>query len=291
VVNGFDRICAPAVFDNGVTSGIAWWKDQGVPDRQDICFTGFQYDFDRKSKWLDDDSPGWGASYGDMEGKPIPGNNFDFPIVHGKAIMSAGYSFVSVSDEVFCQKQFNISPYFATDLILGEERSTKNLRDSALIDYMIYTPLLKSKISELANKGGKLLITGAYIGSEFGETNDTVTAKFAKDVLHFKWRTGHATKGGSFYTTDYARKWLNGKWNFNTGYLPEIYAVEAPDGIEPADKNALTAFRYSENNVSAGILFNGKYKIAAIGFPFETILNDIDRQKIMQQIINFFESK
>ena len=291
VVNGFNRICAPSIFDNGITSGVAWWKDQGVADRQDISFVGFQYDFDRKSKWLDDDSPGWGASYGDMEGKVIPGNSFNYPFVHGKAIMAAGYSFVSTSNEVFTQGRFDISPYFATDLILGEERSTKDLRDSTIVNYKIYTPAFMSKISEVTKNGGKLFISGAYIGSEFGESNDTITATFAKDVLHFIWRTGHAAKGGAFYTTDYARKWLNGKWNFNTEYHPDIYTVEAPDGIEPAGKNAISAFRYGENNVSAGIVFNGNYRVVAMGIPFESILNNSDRQSLMQQIINFFESK
>ncbi len=291
IVNGFNRICAPAIFDNGATSGIEWWKDQGIADRQDISLAGFQYDFDRKSKWLDNDSPGWGASYANMEGKVVPGNSFDYPFIHGKAIMDAGYSFVSTSDEVFSQPKFDISSYFATDLILGEERSTRNLRDPMLIDYKIYTPALMSKISELTEKGSKLFISGAYIGSEFGESNDTITAKFVKDVLHFSWRTGHASKGGSFYSTDYVHQWFKGKWNFNTEFDPNIYTVEAPDGIEPAGKNAITAFRYGENNVSAGVIFNGKYKVAAMGLPFETIIDSTDRKILMQQIINFFESK
>jgi len=291
VVNGFYRVCAPAIFDNGTTAGVAWWKDQGVADRQDISFIGYQYDFDRKSKWLDDDSPGWGASYGDMEGKVIPGNSFDYPIIHGKAIMAAGYSFVSTSDDVFSQSKFDISPYFATDLIMGEQRSTCSLKDSSLIDYKIYTSAFMSKISELTENGSKLFISGAYIGSEFGEINDSITAKFAKDVLHFTWRTGHASKGGSFYATDYARQWLKGKWNFNAEYHPEIYTVEAPDGIEPAGKNAITAFRYGENNVSAGVVFNGKYKVVAMGLPFEAIMDTTNRQSLMLQIIHFFESK
>ena len=291
VVNGFDRVCAPAIFDNGSEAGIAYWKDQGIADRQDISFVGFQYDFERKSKWLDDDSPGWGASYGDMEGKVIPGNSFDYPFIHGKAIMAAGYSFVSASDEVFSQGKYDISPYFATDIILGEERSTRSLKDSILIDYKIYTPAFMSKVSEVTKNGGKLFISGAYIASEFGEINDTIAAGFARDILHFTWRTGHASKGGSFYTTDYARNWLMGKWNFNVGYHPEIYIVEAPDGIEPTGKNAITAFRYGENNVSAGIVFNGNYRVVAMGIPFEAITDTTDRKILMKQIINFFESK
>jgi hypothetical protein len=291
VVNGFDRVCAPSIFDNGSEAGVAWWKDQGVADRQDISFVGFQYDFSRKSKWLDDDSPGWGASYGDMEGKVIPGNSFDYPAIHGKAIMEAGYSFVSASDEVFCRPDYDISHFFATDILLGEERSTKSLKDSSITDYKIYTPGFISKVTEVTNNGGKLFISGAYIGSEFGEAGDSIVSGFAKEILHFTWRTGHASKGGAFYTTDYARKWFRGKWNFNVGYNPQIYTVEGPDGIEPAGKNAITALRYGENNVSAGVVFNGKNKIFAMGIPFETITNTADRKTLMQQIINFFESK
>ncbi len=291
VVNGFDRICAPAMFDNGRQAGIAWWKDRGVPDHQDISFVGYQYDFDRASKWLDDDSPGWGASYGEMEGNVIPGNTFDYPFIHGQAIMDAGYSFVSSSDEVFCRKDFETSPFFATDIILGEERSTPGLKDSVATEFKIYTPEFRSKLTEMTKMGERLFLSGAYIGSEFGESNDSITADFAKNILHFTWRTGHASKGGNFYTTDYARQWLNGKWVFNTGYLPGIYSVEAPDGIEPAGINAITAFRYGENNVSAGIVFNGKYKVVAMGIPFEALTGNDGRNQLMKQIIHFFESK
>jgi hypothetical protein len=198
VVNGFDRISGPSIFDNGTTAGVAWWKDQGVADRQDISFVGFQYDFDRKSQWLDDDSPGWGASYGDMEGKVIPGNTFDYPLIHGKAIMAAGYSFASASDEVFCKPTFDVSGYFAMDLILGEERSTPTLKDSTILDHKIYTPEFKSKLESVIKNKGNLFLSGSYIGSEFGEVNDSITASFVKDKLHFTWRTGHAVKDGKF---------------------------------------------------------------------------------------------
>ena len=291
VVNGFNRICGPAMFDKGGMAGVAQWKDCGVADHQDISYVGEQYDFSRDSKWLDDDSPGWGASYGNMEGKVIPGNTFDFPYLHGKAIMASGYSFISTSMAVFCEPELDFSPYFAADIIMGEERSTPDLKDSLLFDYKIYTSGFKSTITNLTKKGVNIFLSGAYIGSEFGEAKDSVNADFAKKYLHFNWRTGHASKGGGFYATDYARRWLKGNWNFNVGFNPEIYSVEAPDGIEPAGPSAFCAFRYSENNVSAGIVYKGKYRIVALGIPFETILDDSGRYTLMEQILNFFESK
>jgi len=69
VVNGFDRVCGAAIIDNKEIAGISSWKDQGVPYKYEIGYTGSTYDFDRESTWLDDDSPGWGASYGNIEGK------------------------------------------------------------------------------------------------------------------------------------------------------------------------------------------------------------------------------
>jgi len=291
VVNAFNRICGPAILNNSEMAGVARWKDQGVADHQDISFVGDQYDFDRKSKWLDDDSPGWGASYGNMEGKVIAGNSFDYPFSHGKAIMTAGYSFVSASDAVFIQDSFDLSTYFATDIILGQERATPDLKESGLNEFKIYTPEFKSKISQLCKKGGNVFLSGSYIGSEFGESKDSIAGDFAKNILHFSWRTGHASKGGAFYSTDYVRNLFKGIWNFNAINNAEIYCVDAPDGIEPAGQNAYTAFRYGENNISAGIIYKGKYRVVAMGIPFETILDTSDRTKLMQQIIRFFELK
>ena len=272
-------------------AGVARWKDQGVADHQDISFVGEQYDFDRKSKWLDDDSPGWGASYGSMEGKVIAGNSFDYPFSHGKAIMAAGYSFVSASNALFIQDSFDLSTYFATDIILGQERATPDLKESGLNEFKIYTPGFIAKIAQLCRKGGNIFLSGAYIGSEFGESRDSITGEFVKNMLHFSWRTGHASKGGTFYSTDYVQNWFKGIWNFNTVYNPEVYCVDAPDGIEPAGQNAYSSFRYGENSISGGIIYRGKYRVVAIGIPFETILDLSDRTKLMQQIIHFFELK
>jgi hypothetical protein len=78
IVNAFDRICAPAIFDKGDMAGVAWWEDEGVTNVRDYSFTGYQYDFSRNADWLNDDSQGWGASYADMETIPVTGNTFSF---------------------------------------------------------------------------------------------------------------------------------------------------------------------------------------------------------------------
>ncbi|MBI9062867.1 MAG: hypothetical protein JEZ14_12855 [Marinilabiliaceae bacterium] len=291
VVNAFDRVSGPAIIDNNGFAGIAGWEDQGVPDKMEIGYVGQQYDFDRKSPWLDDDSPGWGASYGNMEGKIIPGNSFDFTYTHGEAILKAGYSFISISDEMFNSRSYNTDKFQVVDIILGEEKTIPHHKDPSRLDFQIFTPPFMEKIQGLTEAGKHILMTGAYVGSDFMIQKDTIAEKFAREVLHYKWRTNHAVKSGQVYSTDYARPSFNANFSFNTAYHPSIYSVEAPDAIEPTGEGAITAWRYHENNSCAGILYNGKYKTVILGFPFETITSKEESHQLMQFILDFFNTK
>lgn len=289
VVNGFDRICGPSWFDKKNMAGIAWWNDRGVADHNDLTSVGDQYDFSRKSEWLDDDSPGWGASYNDMTGKIIPGNSFDYPYIHGKAIMASGHSFYSISNSYFCSDKFSAPSCKTIDLIFGEEKSTTFFNDTNVVDFKIYTPEFMNRISELTQKGINIFMSGAYVGSDLIIPGDSSLIKFAANTLHFRPQSGHAVKTGGVYSTDYARSLFRVNLDFNTGYSKSIYSVEAPDAIEPAGKGAICSFRYAENNSSAGIAFNSNYKIIILGFPFETIKSEQQRNLLMKQILNFFE--
>ncbi len=291
IVNAFDRVSGPSFFDTPEKAGVEWWRDRGVPWMAETGVTGDQYDFDRKKPWTDDDNPGWGSSSNEMEDLLIPGNSFDFSRIHGRAFNKAGYNFVSVSDEVFSDHDFDISGYAAIDILLGEEKSTPSLIDPSKKDFSIYTPGLMRKISQVAAGGGNLLITGAYPGTELMETGDTTALHFAARVLHFKPRTGHASRGGDFYSTDYGKPWFDLKGRFTTGYSPEIYGVESPDGIEPAGENAFTSFRYGGNHISAGVAWRGHYRTMVMGFPLETIGDEGTRTALVKQIMDFFEAK
>ncbi|MCU4156172.1 hypothetical protein J1N10_09285 [Carboxylicivirga sp. A043] len=290
VVNAFDRISAPAFVDEGNFAGMAWWDDQGVPDKYEYAYTGHQYDFNRQSPWIDDDSPGWGASYATDEGQIIKGNSRDNVIIHGQSILKAGYSFISVSDEVFESPEFDASSYKAVDIILGEEKTTTSYKGKAP-KYKIYTPAFMGKVMQLTVNKQHVFMSGAYVGSDIKLNNDTLANDFAADVLRFKWRTNHAVKNGNVYSTDYAAPIFIGQVEFNTEHSPVFYTVEAPDGIEPVGINAVTAFRYNENNVSAGTLYNGEYKTVILGFPFETVMSEKERDELMKQVLKFFYEK
>lgn len=290
VVNGFDRVGPPA-FVSGETAGVAWWEDEGVPWGEDLSYTGQQYDYDRSSPWLDDDSPGHGASHADMEGKIIPGNNFDFVFTHGKAIRDAGYSFVSVSDEVFASDGFEVEPYKAIDLLYGEERGTKSLFNSDEKQYRLFRPGTREVLKEYLLSGGNVLVSGAYIGTDAVENNDSATIDFLKEFLHYRWMTNHADNVGNLKVTDKASWLFLPSLSYNTEYHPDIYKVESPDGIEPVGDDAFRIFRYESNNVCAGVGFSGDYQSVILGFPFETIPSEKERAELMKQILQFFQKE
>jgi hypothetical protein len=221
-----------------------------------------------------------------MEGKLIPGNSFDNTIIHGKAIMNAERSFVSVSDEAFSDHTFDLSSYQEVDLIYGEEKTTESLNGNM---FQVFDAPIIKKISEFTSNGGNVFASGAYLGTDHILNGDTIAQNFAHAILHFKLRTNHAVKTGEVYGTDDVNGAIDGNWNFNTLYHPTNYKVEAPDALEPVGENALAAFRYEENNSCAGIIYNGNYKTVILGFPFETIILKEEREDLMKQILSFFK--
>ena len=50
----------------------------------------------------------------------------------------------------------------------------------------------------------------------------------------------------------------------------------------------LTVMRYSENNLSAGVAYQGDYKTVVLGFPFESIRTDSEREAFMNAVLTFF---
>jgi hypothetical protein len=281
LVNAFTRVSAPAFVDEGEMAGTAWWHDQGVADRYDLSHTGAQYDFSRSSPWLDDDSPGWGASYADMEGKIIPGNSFDFPAMYGQALHSAGYSFVSVSKEHFEQSDHDPGNFNAVIMIFGEERGA---------GHRLFTPGVINALDEFARAGGNIFLSGANIGTDMTENDDSLAIIFARDVLGFTWRTNFACNSGRVLATDQSPLSFPADLEFNSGYHPAVYSVEAPDAIEPAGEDAWRIYRYASAKTSAGIMKNGQYRVVALGFPFESIICSQRRFELIREIMRFFEN-
>jgi hypothetical protein len=295
IINGFDRVSPPAHIDKQDYSGFLYAQDNGVADGYDYHFTGDQFNFDANDNWFSNDRPGHGASYADQETKVITGNTFDFPFIHGQAIKKAGYSFVSVSDEAVMDYPFPISDYQIADLILGEEKETS--RQRALLDsvngtsYKTFPEKMKRVIRRFLEAGKSLFVSGAYIGSDLfkNQKTDYPDKLFARHSLKFNWITDHAVRNGKVFTPLNSIIKFPAEFEFNTEYRSDIYRVEAPDAIGPS-AGSKTILRYKENGMSAAVAYAGSFKIVAMGFPFETITGQTERDEIMNRILQFFKN-
>lgn len=292
IVNAFDRICGPAAFDNGNEAGFRMSEDEGVAYHTDLGYIGEQYDFNRKSPWLDDDASGFGSCYADQETCVMQGNSFDYPRVHGQAFRSNGLGFVSVSDEVFEQNNWDKNAFSALDIIFGEEKTTKRLYGFKKTDFALFTPVMRQAISEYSSGDqARIFISGAYVGTDLELCGDTLARNFAGEVLHYRFMTNHASKSGCVYPVNAVKDQFSGEFKFVQDYHPAIYKVESPDAIEPKGKDARVLFRYKGDNKTAGVCYDGKYKSVVLGFPFETITTEAQRAELMGQILKFWEMK
>lgn len=296
IVNGFDRISAPADFEAPVPldtlyAGFLDSEDHGVPYMVDISYVGSQKEFNRSLPWLDDDSGGFGDSHGNEETTVIAGNTFDYIALHGDAILKAGYSFESCSRERFNTFASDIS---FVDLILGKQRQTK-LGSGKIypLCFKTFTPEVQQLLTAYAQQGTSIFVSGAYVASDLWNNKlakpQEADLAFAKNILKYQWRNSKAAITGRLSTVRSPLNLTKTEYTYAHTLNPNTYIVEAPDAIEPACDSAYTVMRYPENNLSAAVAYRGTYKTFVMGIPFESIMDSVKREKLMAEIIRFFE--
>jgi len=293
VVNGFTRVSGPDWFEDSVRAGFDDNKDHGVPYIQQINYLGSQYEFRRDIEWKDDDSPGFGASRSDYETMNIAGNTFDYPAVHGESLMLAGYSFVSCSQQAL-ENNYNTEGYRLMDLILGKQKEISTGSGLKPTRFKIYTPGLMNVLRAFTGRGGNVLMSGSYVGSDLWDNvtgnNDADGQRFARDVMGFEWLNGRASLDGTLTTVDCPVEGLaaQANWDFVNKLNDKQYAVESPDAIRASDSQGFTWMRYAENGLPAGIASNrGNYRTVVLGFPLESMTYGSERTDLMQRIIGY----
>ena len=276
IVNGFDRISGPASFESTADSlaGFLYAVDRGVPYLNDIAFIGDQFEFRRSATWNSNDNNGHGDSYNNYAGQVIAGNTFDYPFIHGQAMAETGYSFVSCSHKSLAEGVVKPDTYPIIDLILGKQRQP------------VITPVLQDTLRSYLAQGGNLLVSGTNLFSDsWGNAQDRT---FVEEVLKGKLASRNASKEGIVNSCASPYGYINGRYTFRTRPNPICYSIESVDGVLPADKLAHTILRYPENNIGAGIVYEGKYRTCLLGFPFEALQTPSERNRLMESILRFF---
>ena len=295
VVNNFDRVSAPAWFDTPEYAGFNDDLDSGVPYMYGIEFIGRQLQFKRDEVWLSDDSPGFGASDSDQAGKIIAGNTFDYPSIHGKALIENGYPFYSVSNEAFVEDLSCRSYAWMADIICGKQATTPSGKGDKG-KYTVFPAPFRKAVSDFTTHGGAVLVSGANIGTDVWdgvyqirtdslETEDAVS--FVEKTFGYRWQTNDATKTGEVKAVTPV-KGLDGPVRYRTEPNGEMYCVETADAIVPASADAETVIKYADTGISAGVAFEAAgYKSVSIGFPLETIQDRNQLKILMGSIVDY----
>ena len=294
VVNGFTRVSGPDWFEDSIHAGFDDNKDHGVPYIQQINYLGSQYEFRRSIEWKDDDAPGFGASRSDHETMNVAGNSFDYPAVHGDALMNAGYSFVSCSQQAL-ENDYYTGDYHLMDLILGKQKEISTGSGLKPTRFKIYTTGLMNALRDFTGRGGRVVMSGSYVGSDLWDNaagnNDPQGQAFVKEVLGFEGLQGRASLDGTVITVDCPDSNLavKGKcWEFVNRLNDYMYAVESPDAIRASDNKGFTWLRYGENGLPAAIASDrGNYRTIVLGFPLESMTYSSDLTSLLGSIMQY----
>ena len=299
VVNNFDRISGPAFVDTPTYAGFDNRLDSGVPHIRDIAFIGDMHDFRRQSEFVTNDSPGFGASYTDHAGQIVAGNTFDYPYVHGKAIMKAGHPFYSCSNEAFCSDSTFRKGAWSIDLICGKQVTTV-VGSGLQKKYEVFPAQIQEALTEATGDGVNVLVSGAYIGTDIWDqiypyekdrTEVAGAKKFAQNVLGYRWAANSASRKGTvrFLRNDTISGLPEGTLEICNEINSGQYCVESPDGILPGSKSATSFMRYTDSGISAGICNDGKgYRTVCLGFPIESLTSEKDIDNIINITLEFF---
>lgn len=246
LVEGMDRLGAPATLRSPSWSGVLMGQDPGAPWDGDVYSTGEQYDFDTANQWTDDDSPGCGASYADRECVPQAGSatRSGEPSAVAVGMRLEGYSFVGVTKSFFDADTSgqDTTRYSFVRINLDRQRATRY--GNAAMRHQIYTPGFRRHVEQIVATGVRTVVSGCFVGTDIA---DDETLGWCAHTLGFKPRTAHATR--TFALTASPR-WM--RENCLTGSRRDVWLQQA-DAIEPASTAAKTVCRYADSQMSAAV--------------------------------------
>ncbi len=272
IVNGFHRLSSPAIRNDGMEQGFDLDDDPGVTYGTTAGWLGRQRNFDRNKMGIaSENGMGWSSS--ELAGKFIAGNDFNYVSCHAKAIASAlEYNIVSASSKALETGKVRLKDYALVDLILGLERSDRH----SLVYYKTFTPALRSALQNYTRRGGALLVSGAYIGTDIAGSEDE---KFVSQTLK-------CTFGGRNTSSSDTVEGMGTQIPYYNTLNEEHYAATATDVLNPVQP-AYAVMRYADEQ-DAAVAYKGKdYRSFTMGFPFECIKSEQKQGSIMRGILNY----
>lgn len=274
VVDGFSRLSGPAVVDDYSRQGFDLGSDIGVSYGLTAGWNGRQQCFD-KSRAGSEGEGSLGYCGDELAGRFIMGNNRDGSVCHVKDIaMSGAYNVVGCSLEALDNNLVKLDHYNLVDIAFGLQRNDGH----SLVVYKTFSEMLQSKLRSYAKSGGRILVSGAYVGSDMTQPHER---SFMSDVLKTTF-TGTDTNAGNNMVDG-----LGLSFDIIRQINDRHFAATSVDRIAACDGRSFAAMRYQDGS-TAGVAYDGTdYKSFVMGYPYECINNVRTRQQVMKGLLGF----
>ena len=295
IVNGFDRVSGPARVERNDSLGFDLKEDIGVARGETMALCGPQLNFAARNAGTEGPD-GLGYSTDELVGAIIPGNTFDYPVLHGEALAATqGCSFASASREAFEEGDVDASGFSMIDYIAGLQRDVAyNFKR-----YKVFTPAIRQRLQHYIEGGGRVLVSGSFIGTDLTTAEER---DFAARILHYV-PAGTARADSTDFVNGLSLRIPLRRVHTLADFLGEksapekngrrLYMLQAPDAILPAQPGSetslstFTAFAYG-SGASAGVAWRGSNaRVIAMGFPFESISGAEIRAQVMKALVSF----
>lgn len=274
VVDGFSRLSGPAVVDDYSRQGFDLGSDIGVSYGLTAGWNGRQQCFD-KSRAGSEGEGSLGYCGDELAGRFIMGNNRDGSVCHVKDIaMSGAYNVVGCSLEALDNNLVKLDHYNLVDIAFGLQRNDGH----SLVVYKTFSETLQSKLKSYTKSGGRILVSGAYVGSDMTQPHER---SFMSDVLKTTF-TGTDTNAGNNMVDG-----LGLSFDIIRQINDRHFAATSVDRIAACDGRSFAAMRYQDGS-TAGVAYDGTdYKSFVMGYPYECINNVRTRQQVMKGLLGF----
>lgn len=274
VVDGFSRLSGPAVVDDYSRQGFDLGSDIGVSYGLTAGWNGRQQCFD-KSRAGSEGEGSLGYCGDELAGRFIMGNNRDGSVCHVKDIaMSGAYNVVGCSLEALDNNLVKLDHYNLVDIAFGLQRNDGH----SLVVYKTFSETLQSKLRSYAKSGGRILVSGAYVGSDMTQPHER---SFMSDVLKTTF-TGTDTNAGNNMVDG-----LGLSFDIIRQINDRHFAATSVDRIAACDGRSFAAMRYQDGS-TAGVAYDGTdYKSFVMGYPYECINNVRTRLQVMKGLLGF----
>ena len=208
--------------------------------------------------------------------QPMPENddvtNHDFVTRIGESI-PARFAFNSAHNEAVEAGLYDISPYPATVWSVGEESTADET----------FSTVEQGIVADYLDNGGALFATGSELGWDLDNLGSSADRQFFRQVLKQQYIADSAE---TFQSRGIDGQLYDGLDDLDFSGPPMI--INWPDVVEPVHGSEAVIEYVGGIGGIGGVVYNGEYRLASFGYPFESLNGASTRAEVMHRTLSFF---